>query len=348
MPARIHHFIPEEETFEYRLRHRLDNCQRAILATAFLTWSGFHALKDSIKAALEAGAKITFLIGRFDYVTEPRAVDALLRLRLKHKDKLTVRFDSDYRFHYKLATFKTGGANVVVIGSSNLTGKGLSSVGEANLEIVGHEAVYKDAVNLLDQRIKSAPEADEEIDEYRKAYNRAKKYRKLRQSLMKSGSVRWRKQRKRAPKTDKLTASTYPFCWTNELEDDETLTDNANREYERQTKSGNYFPQFWFRNNSVAPLIKENTEFLMLDEAITKPRLGIAICTRKIRVLNEHNRRSTVVFFKYRRGLSAGFKDKQESRKLRQKLGIRDVTSTSPTVTQRVKRYLLKSQARKR
>src|SRR5262249_12005068 len=135
--AAVYHFIPEEETIERRLQSRLARCQQCVLASAFFTLVAFHSLRSSLVQALKQGARVQFLLGRFDFVTEPRAVDALLRLTHEYPEQLHIYFDADFGFHYKLATFKSGSKEIVIIGSSNLTPKGMSTVGEANLEIAG-------------------------------------------------------------------------------------------------------------------------------------------------------------------------------------------------------------------
>ncbi len=120
-PVSVYHFIPEEETFETRLLNRLEACQEAWLATAFFTGGAFKALKPALLDALAAGAKVKFLLGRFDFVTEPKAVSDLLQLSKDHENQLAVYFDSDFGFHYKLALFKVKKKQIVIIGSSNLS-----------------------------------------------------------------------------------------------------------------------------------------------------------------------------------------------------------------------------------
>ncbi len=89
-PTQVYHFIPEEETFEKRLIDRLQNCQEATLASAFFTNGALLSLKSALLTALDNGARITFLLGRFDFVTEPRAVRGLLKLSGEYPDQLGV------------------------------------------------------------------------------------------------------------------------------------------------------------------------------------------------------------------------------------------------------------------
>ena len=76
----MHHVISETESVARRLRDRLSTCTEGWIATAFFTYGAFDELRDAIEDALGRGATLTFLLGRYDYVTEPRAVKALLRL----------------------------------------------------------------------------------------------------------------------------------------------------------------------------------------------------------------------------------------------------------------------------
>jgi HKD family nuclease len=140
-----YHIISEEETFGYRLKSCLENCHTAFIATAFLTKSAVIEIEEQLRTALNNEAHITLLIGRYEYVTEPLAIRKLLAITKAYKGKkgsLQVFFDSDYGFHFKLALFKNSNSYTTIIGSSNLTGKGLSSKGENNLEIENHKGLY--------------------------------------------------------------------------------------------------------------------------------------------------------------------------------------------------------------
>ena len=102
----IFHLISEEETFKKRLIERLGNSTYAILASAFFTYGAFAEIKSSLLDSLERGAKIDFLLGKFDFVTEPRAVRGLLKLSEKFPNQMKIHFDDDFSFHYKIALFK--------------------------------------------------------------------------------------------------------------------------------------------------------------------------------------------------------------------------------------------------
>jgi HKD family nuclease len=117
----MHHVISDAESIRARLLDRLETCSDGVIATAFFTHGAFQELKDAIRAALNRGATLRFLIGRYDYVTDPNAVKELLRLGTQKNSQLQVRFDADFLFHYKLALFRDEGRYVVIVGSSNLT-----------------------------------------------------------------------------------------------------------------------------------------------------------------------------------------------------------------------------------
>jgi len=195
-----------------------------VIATAFLTKAGVAEIEGQICAALDNGAHITFLIGRYEYVTEPKAIRKLLTIQKSYqgrKGNLKIFFDADYEFHFKLSLFRINRGYTVIIGSSNLTGKGLSSRGEDNLEIEGHKGLYNQHLSLLKERISTKLEASKQIDEYAKEYARYKKLRRARNRANNRGANLWTKRR--AISHSEVTASSFPFCFVDSYEKDKTL-----------------------------------------------------------------------------------------------------------------------------
>lgn len=221
-PPPMYHFIPEAETFERRLLVRLGSCRQSVLASAFFTMGAFQSIKQSLNEAMARGAQVTFLLGRLDFVTDPRAVDALQAISNKYKEQLHVYFDADFAFHYKLAIFACKHRNVVIIGSSNLTPKGLGTIGEANLEISGNPSVYSQASDLLRDRVARAIRAQDGIDDYRRRYRRAMKYRRARSRWYARSKRAWH-QAHRAPTVyAELISDRFAFCWIGDREHDKS------------------------------------------------------------------------------------------------------------------------------
>jgi len=222
---------------------RLQNCQEATLASAFFTTAAFQVIEPALLTALANGTKATFLLGRLDFVTEPKAIYSLLRLRAKYPHQINVFFDYDFNFHYKLAVFKAR-TPVVIIGSSNLTPKGLKATGEVNLEIVGNQRVYRHAYELLEERLKSADPADEHIREYEKRFNRAKKYRRQHRRWERYGQRTWRTHSQRRPASEPA-GNQFTFCRIGRYEDDKKLERNIRKAHTAAQKPGESFPYQW-------------------------------------------------------------------------------------------------------
>lgn len=338
----IYHFIPEEETFESRIMNRLANCKQAILASAFFTFGALQSIKPVLEDALSRDVQVKFLLGRFDFVTEPRAVEALLALSNRYPKKLHIYFDADFRFHYKLAIFKSGNTEVVIIGSSNMTPKGMSSIGEVNLEIEGNNGVYKQAHNLLKDRIRQAIPAQEIIAEYRKKYIHAKKYRDARLRWYVNGKKTWPLKKDKPRSYSRLSEAVYPFCEITDLEEDTDYIENIEKERSKSKSQTDRLLKQWVHPpKKIANLIKEGNDFVVLDHLGRS--LGFAVCKRKITVFNEKNKLEPVIYFRYHRGWKAEFHSKSEFEKDYAKLGLNKGASKIETkLLNKLKGYLIK------
>ena len=310
MANATYHLISEkEESFERRLIDRLESCQSAILASAFFTKGALEAIETALLNALENSAKITFLLGRFDYVTEPRAVNKLLKLAEKFPKQLTVLFDSDFGFHYKLAIFQVKKKSIVIIGSSNLTPKGLATDGEVNLEIVSNLSVYRQAKDCLEKRIEVADLAADAIKAYERAFKRAKQFRRMRGRWHSKGRKTWASKKRKIHFVEPA-GEQFTFCLTNVPEEDETLDKNIRKGY-HQTQTKQSFPFQWVHEwKSCDRLYREGQMFVIRDDR--NRRFGFAVCNRKMRVLDEHDSREPIIFYRFRSGWNASFSTQQE------------------------------------
>jgi len=335
----IHHFIAEEETFERRIKQRISSCKESILATAFFTWGAFEALRDVLLESLQSGATFFFLIGRYDFITEPRAVEALIRLSKQYPATMRVFFDSEFTFHFKLATFRVGVKKIIIIGSSNLTPKGLGSVGEDNLEIVGNQTAYSNAKALLEDRIRTADLAEDVIDDYRRRYNRARTYRQQRAHWDNLGRKAWSRKRKRSRPIE-LSNGPLPFCWIGEVEDDKTLKRNIERQHARAQAQGHDFPNQWV-NLEIAAYARQMKEdgLVVLRNDLSRS-FGFAICTRKFDLLNENDRRKPIMFYRFCRGLRAHFTSTGRYERACKKLRFADRWTAGPKLVQTLTKYL--------
>ena len=340
MKDEIYHYIPEEETFAKRLNARLENCREAIIASAFFTNGAFQEFRPSLESALRSGAKITFLIGRLDFVTEPKAVKGLLHLAPKYPKQLSIYFDSDFYFHYKLARFKTHDASVTLIGSSNLTPKGLASIGEVNLEIVNNVNIFKQTGKMLNERIQVALDAQKYLEEYQGKYNQAKKYRRQRRNWEKSGQSKLTGKRKVKQNWAEPSDKNFVLCWMEGYVNDKVLKSNISKERKKDISKGVSFPDQWvhFERKSEAHNYSENQVFVVLDE--NSHCMGFAQCTKIIRAMNSKGDERPVLFYRYLRGWRAQFtKDTFEAAK--NKVGFRsDGGKIGKTLSDRLKNFL--------
>lgn len=342
----VYHYVPEEETFEKRLVERLENCREAILASAFFTNRAYKSLKGALESALVNKVRIIFLLGRFDFVTEPRAVGNLLKLGSKYPGRVKVFFDADFEFHYKLALLKDWKNQVVFIGSSNLTPKGLSAIGEVNLEIVNNISVFSQAKEILDQRLRSAIPAEEHPNAYRRNYNRAKKYRRQRRRWENLGRRKLTIKRQRTSATwHRPEGDVFTFCWIGEDESDKVLKDNIRKVHKKEVTREEHFPYQWVHwGKSGERLFQEGRDFVVRNDLANT--FGFAVCTRKIRVLDSRNRKELVVFYRFHRGWRAKSKKKKYERILK---GLRlnsNHLKIKYTLSQRLKNYFKRSHLR--
>jgi HKD family nuclease len=95
---------------------------------ALVTKSGLARVLSSIEHCLKRRGRGQVLFG-IDLPTDPDAIQSLCALETRHKGNFEIRrFQPGRRFfHPKVSVFVSrGGAKTAIIGSSNLTGGGLS------------------------------------------------------------------------------------------------------------------------------------------------------------------------------------------------------------------------------
>lgn len=278
----IYHFISEDESLERRLMARLGTCRSAWLASAFFTRGALRALRSTLAQALQSGARVTFLIGRYDFVTEPTAIADLLKLAAAYPRHLRVFFDVDYEFHFKLAVFGPRATNAIIIGSSNLTPKGLGMVGEVNLEIAGNATVYDQAKQVLVRRLQMALPAEKHLAEYRLKYRRAKKFRQYHHRWTRAGQMAWAPRRRKYTFARQPEGGQFTFCWIGEHETDRRLIAQIRRQEARAEERGESFVKQWvnYGPSNRSRLFEEGREFVVVDDI--SRNIGFAYCQRKI------------------------------------------------------------------
>lgn len=113
------------------------------IAVAFVSGDGLSYLLPSMRSAIEKKANIEFLVGMDPRVTDPYAVRDLYNLLIKSSTGVLLCFvsrNSSAIYHPKIYLAKDNQNATAIIGSSNLTRRGLVRNIEANV-------VIKDQIN---------------------------------------------------------------------------------------------------------------------------------------------------------------------------------------------------------
>lgn len=250
-----------------------------------------------------------------------------------------MHFDSDFAFHFKLAVFRQRKQKAVIIGSSNLTPKGLNSIGEVNLEIIGNESVFTQAVDLLKHRLQNAIPASESIEEYADAFNRAKKFRQQRRRWENNGQKRFTKKHRSIP-SPRLEGEKYVFCWIEGTITDKRLRRNIRQEHSNATKAGNPIPwqHVQWGSRTDAKIFKDVDVFFVRDD--TRKCFGFAQAIKKTFLLGENDSEEFVIFYRYIRGQKVTFPTRQKYDKALERLKLnRGLRFIKPTTARRLEKF---------
>jgi HKD family nuclease len=162
-----------------RIKTELAKASRVCFGMALVTRSGLDLLYPSIERFLERGGRASVLFG-VDLPSEPRAIEILSRLEEQHSQNFVLRRFQPGRtfFHPKLSIFeRQNGAKTAIIGSSNLTGGGLSSNYETNVFVDEPRAV-RQFLDYFDEHFQGAHarRVDEDwLDQYRRLWTQRKR-----------------------------------------------------------------------------------------------------------------------------------------------------------------------------
>ena len=117
------------------------------IAIAYLKRTGFEAIKDALKSFIQKKGRLKVLVGLADqYITDPQALQDLIELRKllsgEYTNLLQMRYYGKQDFHPKFFIFKGKNQVAVILGSSNLTGGGMSRNIEANVLLASGRTNY--------------------------------------------------------------------------------------------------------------------------------------------------------------------------------------------------------------
>ncbi len=157
--------LPDETRMLDVVREGIARADEACFAISFTRFSGLQLLLDPIQELLERGGKVKLLTSTYQGITQPEALEALLRIpgvecRVQH---------GNHAFHSKFWWFSGGFGAEVWVGSSNLTKGGLSTNLEWNLRSIEPERIAQTRrqFEVLWNRKDVRPLSTELIEQYR-------------------------------------------------------------------------------------------------------------------------------------------------------------------------------------
>lgn len=124
---------PHEPGLARELRTELLSADRVDLICAFIVWSGIRIVLDELKQILQRGVPVRVITTTYTGITDPRALDELVRLGAEVKVSYDTRMT---RLHAKAWLFeRDSGFSTAYIGSSNLTHSALHEGLEWNVRL---------------------------------------------------------------------------------------------------------------------------------------------------------------------------------------------------------------------
>lgn len=124
---------PHEPGLATELRTELLSADRVDLISAFIVWSGIRVFLDALRTIRERGVPVRVITTTYTGITDPRALDELVRLGAEVKVSYDTRMT---RLHAKAWLFeRDSGFSTAYIGSSNLTHSALHEGLEWNVRL---------------------------------------------------------------------------------------------------------------------------------------------------------------------------------------------------------------------
>jgi HKD family nuclease len=118
-----------------KIQRELASAHQFQIATAMVSVAGVEWVYRSIEQCMEKGGSGRILFG-IDLPSDPKAIERLRNIATEYSSQLELKYFRPLKsriFHPKLFLFRTrSGKNSAIIGSSNLTGGGLTENYEAN------------------------------------------------------------------------------------------------------------------------------------------------------------------------------------------------------------------------
>jgi HKD family nuclease len=171
------------ETLDALIKDKLksEKYNKTQIAVAYMTVSGLRTLLSSFSSHKLCNSQ--WLIGLDDMVTQPSALEVLLRLE-QSEVRVIGYNDRGFRFHPKVYIFGINNkpsSRLAIIGSANLTSAGLAGNGEASTVLESNKNADSSYFNgLWDELWQHGRLLNEtELQRYKKRYEEFSKKRKL-------------------------------------------------------------------------------------------------------------------------------------------------------------------------
>lgn len=142
------------------INQELFNSKNTQIAVAFLKHSGIKVIEQSLKYSLDSGAKFEIIAGLDFKTTDPKSMLFFIDLKKNYPnlkfycygDKKQNR--NDIVFHPKIYLFENDKEKTSIVGSTNLTGGGLTSNFEVNTIFNEKKPVYFSQLQAIYNSIK--------------------------------------------------------------------------------------------------------------------------------------------------------------------------------------------------
>lgn len=110
------------------------NTREVCIVVAFVTQAGLDEIAQHLRQVATQG-KVRFITGLYQHVTEPQALETLLKIQDETRGRFSAKLSTEPQLHRKFFIIESSVKAVAIVGSSNLTKEGLQSGGEINLMI---------------------------------------------------------------------------------------------------------------------------------------------------------------------------------------------------------------------
>jgi len=142
------------------INQELFNSKNTQIAVAFLKHSGIKVIENSLKFSLDNGSKFEIIAGLDFKTTDPKSMMLFIELKKNYSnlkfycygDKKQNR--NDIVFHPKIYLFENDKEKTSIVGSTNLTGGGLTSNFEVNTIFNEKKPVYFSQLQAIYNSIK--------------------------------------------------------------------------------------------------------------------------------------------------------------------------------------------------